>query len=221
MDTSDSWEAARPGAIPVASRTDLGDLHVVVADVGDAYPEQIVSATRTWIAIMPHVVLIHDRLLANSPVRVETRFVTDNSRDRLNTNVATGDRLVLRREGIAMKLLRLGSITDEADSSAPVTSDTVALSDVDEDGQGIVRIFTTDRPGLRHEAVYALVIDEEPRIKGWHVTVDGPLVHISDPDETQATVDLDRCAPQVSSVARTMPRTRTPGPGRPGTQVLR
>ena len=195
----ESIAGRRPaGPVPIVEVTDLGELRTFTADLADAYSRPVTLARRTWFTLMPHVVLIHDQIEATEPVAVTTRFVTDNTADALDTNVATPSRLVLRRDGVACKLLRLESLTESGDSAAPVTTSTTALHDTYDplplssgqgrEGTGIVQSFTT-AASRQHVATYVLVAAAEPHIRGWHADLEGEVIVVSDPHGRRVRID--------------------------------
>ncbi|CAM3325303.1 Heparinase II/III-like protein [Occultella aeris] len=202
-----------PGEVAALGQTPLGPLRSVGVDVASAYDAPISTARRTWHVLVPHVVVVVDEITADRPVEMHTRFVTDNSDDDLSTHVATGSRVVIRRRGQAAKILRLDARTDGAESAAPVVLSATALHDVYDplplapgqgrEGSGVVQTFSTAGSGRTHRAVYAIIADDEPRIRGWHAHIEDDRAVISSPEGTVVEITVGRSVPtEVRSAER-------------------
>ncbi|WP_168217688.1 heparinase II/III domain-containing protein [Occultella kanbiaonis] len=183
-----------PGPVGPDRQTPLGPLRSVGVDLASTYGAPVSTARRTWHVLMPHVVVVVDEIAADRPLQVRTRFVTDNSGDDLATHVATGSRVVIRRGGQAAKILRVDARTDGVEDAAPVVLSTSTLHDVYDplplapgqgrEGTGVVQTFSTARAGRTHRAVYVIIADDEPRIRGWHADLEDGRVTVSSPERT-------------------------------------
>lgn len=176
---------------------------VLSVDVADAYGSPIRTARRTWISLLPHIVVVLDEIESDHPVVVHSRFVINNRDNHLRTNIASDSRLVFRRGNAAVKFFQLASTTDAEDSTEPVGRSWSALHDVydprpnavgqGKEGSGEVYTFRTARVGQVHRAVYSIVLADEPEIRGWHVNYDpaADVVEIDRPDRSRVRI---RCA---------------------------
>jgi hypothetical protein len=158
---------------------DLDGVSIITSDAADAYGAPVTRAERTWIALLPHVVFLVDRIEAEEPLEIRSHFVFNNRDNRLSINAPTPTRLVLRRGDAAAKFFQLQSRGDDgADVSTRVERSWGYVHDVyhpqpNQPGQGRegsadIRTFTTP-PVRNYLAIYSIVLDAEPAIRGWHV----------------------------------------------------
>ncbi len=160
--------------------TDDGQVTAVRADAASAYGEPITRAERTWLAILPNIVLIIDRIEASEPVHVRSHFIANNRDNALQTNIASHTRLVFRRGDVALKLLQVASQSPEGPNVGDLQRGWTSMHDVyhpepnqrgqSREGAGARYTLTTARPATSHLAVYAVLMDEESSIRAWHAT---------------------------------------------------
>lgn len=169
-------------------------------DLADAYPDAVTRAERTWIAVLPHVVLVVDDIEATEPVTVTSRFVLNDRDHGLRVNEATDTRLVLRRGGAAAKFFQLAALGDGRPAAAQRRREWIALHDIyqpqpnaptqGKEGSGVVYGYESVEPATRHRAIYSIVLDAEAEIVHWHVSLDDRgRVEVSRPDGTVILVD--------------------------------
>lgn len=179
---------------------EVGAAIVFGVDLAPAYPEQVQLARRTWISLLPHVVIVVDDVVASTPVVVESRFVLNNQDNRLRVNEASTSRLVLRRDGAAAKFFRLESDAGgHHDSVAPRRSWS-ALHDIyhpqpnaptqGKEGSGVVYTYSTGTPATTVRSVYSIVMAAESTITGWHVHYEDDVVTVTPPDGPAMLVRL-------------------------------
>jgi len=168
-------------------------------DLADSYPDQVTKARRTWITLLPHIVVIVDDIVSKEPIEVETLFVLNDRDHRLRVNQAADTRLVLRRGESAAKFFRLHAATDGQPVEVAAEHRWTALHDIYQpqpnaptqgrEGNGVVYSYT-DPTGTQHRAVYSIVLDNDAHIRGWHVYVDdADLVCIERPDGSRISLD--------------------------------
>ncbi|MET9395469.1 heparinase II/III family protein [Streptomyces sp. NPDC006624] len=169
-------------------------------DLADRYPATVIRARRTWIALLPHIVLVVDDIAATEPVTIDTRFLL-NDRDRaLRLNQATDQRLVLRRGAAAAKFFLLRAEDDGGRVSPAFQRSWTAVHDIYQpqpnaptqgrEGSGVVYSLVTPQPTTRHRAVYSIVLDADREIRGWHVSItESGIVDIERPDGTRTQID--------------------------------
>lgn len=185
----------------------LGHVHVIRSDCAEIYGDPIIKAERTWIAVMPHILFVVDRLEARTPVKVQSHFVLNNRDNRLKVNVAADNKLVLRRGEAAMKFFLLDARSAEGKSPFRLTRDWGYIHDCyhpqpnqkgqGKEGSGLIFRYEMEGPQVNHTMVYAVAMDQEPLIKGWHLKVledgryfveppghgGGVTLHLADGDE--------------------------------------
>lgn len=196
LERSRSYRAAvgkRHG--PAAS----GDAVVFSVDLADLYPATVRLARRTWISILPHIVVIVDTVEADEPVLADTQFVLNNRDNQLTVNEASSSRLVLRRDGAAVKFFRLAAEADGVTHDAPLLRSWSALHDIyqpqvnaptqGKEGSGVVYTFPGG-PANRFTGVYSVVMSAETDIRGWHINYHDGAVHVSPPAGEDIVVNI-------------------------------
>ncbi|WP_135554789.1 heparinase II/III domain-containing protein [Paenibacillus cymbidii] len=159
----------------------VGQLHVIRVDSADAYGDPIMKAERTWIAFMPHVLFIVDRVESRTPVKVQSHFLLNNRDNRLKVNVAAANRLVFRRNEAALKFILLDARSGEQDNPYRLRRDRCCKHDCgqpptnhegqDMAGDAPIFRYETEHYFPSHTMIYAIAMDEEPLIRGWHLNV--------------------------------------------------
>ncbi|GGR53148.1 hypothetical protein GCM10010282_52660 [Streptomyces roseolus] len=173
---------------------------VFSVDLADLYPDTVTRARRTWITLLPHIVLVVDDVVAATPITIATRFVLNDRDHALRVNQATGRRLVLRRGAAAAKFFLLRSEEGGRRVSPVFERSWSAVHDIYQpqpnsptqgrEGGGVVFGTTTEQPTTCHRAVYSIVFDADSRIRGWHVSMDeSDIIDIERPDGTRLRID--------------------------------
>lgn len=158
----------------------LDSLTVVRADAAAAYGAPIASAERTWIALLPHIVFVIDRITTAEDVAVDSHFVLNNRDGLLKVNEATPNRLVLRRGAAAVKFFRLVPEPESTPDGAGARRKSwgfmhdVYHPEPNQRGQGkegssVVYTYESPAAATEHLHVYSIVLDAEPAITRWHV----------------------------------------------------
>ena len=211
--TNEHLERHHAHGSPVGVRTGptrVEDHTVFSVDLADQYPASITRARRTWITLLPHVVLIVDALEATEAVTVDARFVLNDRDHRLRVNEATGTRLVLRRGEAAAKFFQLAAEADDGAITPTLTRTWSALHDVYQpqpnaptqgrEGSAVVYTFIHPVPTRSHRAIYSIVLDREVRIRGWHVQLDERgIVQIQRPDGSMLAIDPNEHADDATA----------------------
>lgn len=154
-------------------------LHVIRCDSAEMYGDPIVKAERTWIAAMPHVLFIVDQVESRTPVKLQSHFLLNNRDNRLKVNVAADNKLVLRRNEAALKFFLMEARSGEQDNPYRLQRDWGFVHDCyhpqpNQEGQGkegsaLIFRYETEHCHTSHTMVYAIAMDGEPLIKGWHL----------------------------------------------------
>lgn len=164
----------------------IGPAQVLVADASDAYPAPITCAKRAFLSVLPGAVFIVDAVQSAEPVRMRTHFALNNRDGALGVNRATAHKLVFRRHGEAAKLFECAAFLDGARTPSTLRLDWGYAHDYyhplpNQAGQakeGSALIYSWDSPsaGKTHLRVYAIAMDNDPAIKGWHIKETAPMV---------------------------------------------
>ncbi|MFE1440193.1 heparinase II/III family protein [Streptomyces sp. NPDC058739] len=203
--TGATIERSRRHGAPVGDRRgpqQCAGWTVFSVDLADLYPATVTRARRTWITLLPHIVLVVDDVVGTAPVSVATRFLLNDRDHALRVNQATGQRLVLRRGAAAAKFFLLLAEEDGRQVSPTFQRSWSAVHDIyhpqpnaptqGREGSGVVYSVTTEQPTTRHRAVYSIVLDADSEIRGWHVHIEeSGFVAIERPDGTRMHIDTN------------------------------
>lgn len=198
--TTGSIDSTQPVLNQLTRLEDLDGISVITSDASAAYGEPVTRAERTWIAALPHVVFIVDRIEATEPVTVRSHFVFNNRDNGLSVNTATPTRLVVRRGGAAAKFFQLASIGDGEDTPGQLERSWGFIHDMyhpqpNQPGQGRegsadIRTFASVH-ARQYLAIYSIVVDAETAIRGWHVEpVEPRTFRVSPPQGAVLTLSL-------------------------------
>ncbi|WP_165368205.1 heparinase II/III domain-containing protein [Phytoactinopolyspora endophytica] len=151
-------------------------------DAGQDAPARhaIQRAERTWIAVLPHLVIIVDRIEAATPIRINSHFVLNNRDNVLRTNIAADTKLVFRRRTAAAKLFQLAAISDGITGRSRLDRAWGYMHDVyhpepnqpgqSREGASHIYTFAGTEPAKTHTMIYGIVLDAETGIRQWHMT---------------------------------------------------
>jgi hypothetical protein len=178
-----------PGDQPSNERLLLRELEgvsVVRSDAAAAYrddassPNPISRAERTWITVLPHLVIIVDRIEATVPVGVNSHFVLNNRDNALRSNIATDSKLVFRRGAAAAKMFQLSAVSDGTAGPNHLRRSWGYMHDVyhpepnqpgqSREGASHIYTFASAEPALSHTMIYGIILDAETSIRQWHMT---------------------------------------------------
>ncbi len=137
-------------------------------------------ALRVLITDGAQIGVIVENMILETPRCVYTTFSVPRSED-LNCNVASKSRLVLRAGGRGAKLFRLANQVDGTDMMEGCG---LLLPDgVTADAVGITPYSGMYAFGCRHLSVFAMAVEAEDKIKGWHME-GKETIEISAPDKS-------------------------------------
>ncbi len=148
------------------------DTLVIVSDVTSLYDEKVVKkAMQIRVICMPNMMFETDYVEAYEPASLETRFVLNNEDNQLKTNVYNKQKLVFRRGAEALKLFNVQNILDDKamDTELVVEGDHIYRWVDKEEGYKLCRIHT-------------FMMDEEPKIPGWHLRETEDFFRLEAPD---------------------------------------
>lgn len=168
----------------VLFRDTFEEFTISASDMAGLYEESILRAVRIFVIGLPHRMMVIDILEASEPVSLCTHFCANNRDHALKVHEASSQRLVLRRNGEALKLFCAYSETDGQQTEPKLTRDWTAMHAYyhpleNQDGQGkegsVTRFSWEDEPGKEHIRIHTLLMDGSEEIKAWHVypTEDG------------------------------------------------
>jgi hypothetical protein len=159
----------------------MDDVQIIRSDCAGVYGAPILKAERTWIAVLPHILFVVDRIESAAPVKVQSHFVVNNRDNRLNVNVAASNKLVFRRGGAGMKFFLLSSQSEEQANPCRLIRDWGYVHDSyhpqpNQQGQGKEGsglIFRYESEGFRHShtLVYGMAMDSNEGVRKWHMKV--------------------------------------------------
>ncbi|MFD8153115.1 heparinase II/III family protein [Streptomyces sp. NPDC059720] len=196
-------ERSHAHGAPVGRRREPGQragCTVFSVDLADSYPASVLRAERSWITVLPHIVIVLDDIVAAEPVTVESRFLLNDRDHALRVNQAADAKLVLRRGAAAAKFFVLRSEDDGGQTTPAFERSWATVHDIYQpqpnsptqgrEGSGVLCGVTAPRPSRRHRAAYSIVLDAESEIRGWHVGIDDSgVVDVERPDGTHVRID--------------------------------
>lgn len=179
---------------PLAHRKLIGTMDgitVVRSEIAGVYGDPIRRAERTWITAFPHLLFIVDRIVADVPVKTRAHFMTNNRDNKLQTNLYSDTKIVLRRGGAAVKFFLMDSISDGEASACRRHMSWGHMHQYyhpqpNQDGQGkegsAVR-FTYENQcfAKEHVMVYAFAMDGLESIRGWHMYKNEAAQYFAEP----------------------------------------
>ncbi len=150
------------------------DTLVIVSDVTSLCEEKVVKkAMQIRVICMPNMMFEADYVEAYEPVSLETRFVLDNEDNQLNTHVYNEQKLVFRKGDEALKLFNAQNTVDSkvADTELNVEADHIYGWMDKEQGRKLWRVHT-------------FMMDEESKIRKWHLKETEDFLRLEAPDHT-------------------------------------
>lgn len=173
----------------------IGSAQVLVADASDAYPAPILSAKRAFVSVLPGAVFIIDAATALEPVRMRSHFALNNRDGALGVNRATDHKFVFRRHGEAAKLFESAAFLDGARQPSTLRLDWGYAHDYyhplpnqagqAKEGSALIYSWDSPRAGQTHLRVYAIAMDRDPAIRGWHILETEPMMFTIESPEKQ------------------------------------
>lgn len=162
----------------------MGPAHVLTMDLTDAYGDEVTSAQRAIITVLPNAVFIVDKAETASPLRMRTHFPMNNRDGALKTHRAYEHRYVFRRNGEAMKVIECEAHVDGETLPSVMQFDWGYVHRnyhplANQEGQskeGAAEIYSwvDAKAGKTHLRLCALASERDERIRRWHVKSDAP-----------------------------------------------
>jgi len=150
------------------------DVLVIISDVTSLCDEKLVKkAMQIRVICMPNMMFEADYVEAYEPVSLETRFVLDNEDNQLNTHVYNEQRLVFRKGNEALKLFNVQNTLDDK------VTDTELVVEADH-----IYRWTDKEEGCKLCRIHTFMMDEEPKIRGWHLRETEDFLRLEAPDHT-------------------------------------
>lgn len=148
------------------------DTLVIVSDVTSLCDEKLVKkAMQIRVICMPNMMFEADYVETCEPVQMETRFVLNNEDNLLKTNVYNKQKLVFRRGNEALKLFNVQNTIDDK------ASDTELVVEAD-----YIYRWTDKAEGCKLCRIHTFMMDEEPKIPGWHLREMEDFLRLEAPD---------------------------------------
>lgn len=161
---------------------------VVRSDLAALYGASILKAERTWVTAFPNVMIIIDKITTDVPVKTQTHFMLNNRDSKLQTNLYSDTKIVLRRGGAATKFFLMDSFSGNVSSSCDRKLSWGFMHDYyhslpNQDGQGkegsALRVtYENTEYAKEHVMVYAFAMDAIDNITGWHIFNYAPNVYL-------------------------------------------
>ncbi|AEI40386.1 heparinase II/III domain-containing protein [Paenibacillus mucilaginosus] len=154
----------------------LDEVAVIRADAAKLYGDPIRRAERTWVTLLPHIVLIIDRIEAEQPIQVCTHFVMNNRDGALEEDTRMPACLEFRRGQAGVKLIH-----HAAEAAAPIQLKPSwgFVHDVyhplpNQKGQGAegsanIYTYVTTACKKEHVNVYAILMDDASLLGEWGI----------------------------------------------------
>lgn len=172
----------------------IGDIQVIASDMTDVYKYDghIKQAVRYWFVKMPNAMFVVDCVESDLPFAMESKYLLDNTDNRLDARVFSTERIVFRKGNAALKLFNVFTATDGEKSEDEFLFDWSFTHkyyhpEPNRDGQGkegsgLIYRWKNKKQGLSQLRITSFAFDEESNILGWHVddTEDG-FINISSP----------------------------------------
>jgi hypothetical protein len=144
------------------------DLTLISSNCAQMYDDGILRAERTWIVYGSNVIVVADRIKSKKPLKTITEFVANNSDGLTNERIFYEKRVVLRRGDTGMKLLPLTEVR--------------MVADCEKESGTLIYKYETEIFQEEYINIYALIIDEEKNITGWHAKAEDNEYHIDPPN---------------------------------------
>ena len=150
------------------------DTLVIVSDVTSLCDEKVVKkAMQIRVICMPNMMFEADYVETCEPVSLETRFILNNEDNQLKNNVYHKQKLVFRRGAEALKLFNVQNTIDDK------VSDTELVVEADH-----IYRWTGKEEGCKLCRIHTFMMDEEPKIQGWHLRETEDFLRLEAPDHT-------------------------------------
>lgn len=148
------------------------DTLVIVSDVTSLYEEKVVKkAMQIRVICMPNMMFEADYVETYEPASLETRFILNNEDNQLKTNVYNKQKLVFRRGAEALKLFNVQNTIEDK------VSDTELVVEADH-----IYRWTDKEEGCKLCRIHTFMMDEEPKIPGWHLRETEDFLRLEAPD---------------------------------------
>jgi len=184
----------------------IDNIGVISSDCAPVYGEDFIRAERSWIVYNSNVIFIVDRIKTKIPVKVNTHFVVNNRNNMVDERIFYNLRVVIRRNGVGMKLLPLSAETEKlimerawgfAHDCYHPEPNNIGQG---KEGSALIYKYTTEEYKTKHIHVYALIFDKEEHIKKWHAVVDDNHYRILPPGD-QGGVKINIVSDELIQIA--------------------
>ncbi len=155
------------------------DAFCVTGEVGELYPDEVLSMRRTFAAAGTHVLLIVDSFESSIPAAQIASFIGNNRRRMMKWNFGENC-ATLCREGVGVKIMAM--------QDTEVTLDYAALNDSNDvypdsplqgrEGSGYIVRMQTKATGTSGKSIYVIIIDREEALEHWDAVTDGDTVTV-------------------------------------------
>ena len=160
----------------ILERCEMEDnLFICQSDCAKAYGDNVEKAQRIWVVLDKHIVIVFDRIKTKVPLKLITHFVVNNRGNKTDDRVFYEKRVVMRRNGIGMKLIPL----EPYDNSVSLYRSWGFMHDCycsepnrrgqGKEGSALIYNYKADEYAQTHVAAYAIVLDSDNDIRLWHV----------------------------------------------------
>jgi hypothetical protein len=181
---------------PIAHRKlveETDGIVVVRTELADAYGKPIRKAERTWIMALPNILFIVDRIEADRSIKTRAGFMVNNRDNKLQANLYSDTRIVLRRGEAAMKFFLMDSFADGQSSTCGRHVSWGYMHQhyhpqpnrhgQGKEGSAIRYTYESGVYAREHVMVYAFAMDGLDRIKGWHINRNDDGHYYAEPPE--------------------------------------
>lgn len=182
------------------------NISVTRSDASDVYGKPVTKAERTWIMAMPNALFIVDRIKSEKPVSVRSNFLFNNRDNKLKYNIATDTKLVFRRNKAAMKFFQVDSRSRGEVNKSKLSYSWGYVHDCyhplpNQPGQGaegsaVIFTYANDY-SCDHLIIYAIAMDSEEKITGWHIKQIEENVFLIEPPEKEGGYSLQMAEDKI------------------------
>ena len=161
-------------------------LFICQSDCAKAYGNDIEKAQRTWIVLNNNIVIVFDRIESKIPLRPITHFVVNNRGNKTDDRVFYEKRVVMRRNGIGMKLIPL----EPNGNTVSMTPSWGYMHDCyspepDSRGQGkegsaLIYDYKSDEYSRIYSGAFVILLDSDEDIRLRHIRPDGENAYYID-----------------------------------------
>lgn len=148
------------------------DIRVIQSDAAAIYGDPIQTFLRTWILCGSNTLFVVDRIVADQPVKTVWHWLLNNRDGALEMKPVPPDRLVVRRNGVGMKMFNLGNASLGGPSYSFMHDAYHPLpGQLGEGASGSAwKMQWTENEALTDRSmIHAICMDDYGKIAGWHL----------------------------------------------------